>query len=77
MGQAVAGEIRAERARLRKTMQDVYERAGMSKSAYLLIETGQRKANIVQLEGIARALDLRLSELFLRAESRLRENSTD
>lgn len=68
---AIPGEIRAERARQNLTQADVFERAGMSKSAYLLIETGKRGAKMDQLEDIAEALGMRLSELILRAESRL------
>ncbi len=68
----IAGEIRAERARQNLTQTDVFTAAGMSKTAYLLIETGKRGAKMDQLEAIAGALGVRLSELILRAESRLK-----
>ena len=68
---ALAAEIRAERARQQLTQEQVFEPAGMSKSAYLRIETGQRGANVAQLAHIADALGLPLSDLVARAESRL------
>lgn len=75
LAREVAGEIRAERARQNLTQADVFTKAGMSKSAYLLIETGKRGAKMDQLEAIAGALGLRLSELIVRAEARLTKRS--
>ena len=73
LAREIAGEIRAERARQNLTQADVFTRAGMSKTAYLYIETGRRGAKMDQLEAIAGALGMRLSDLILRGEARLKE----
>jgi transcriptional regulator with XRE-family HTH domain len=67
---SLAAEIASERLARRMTQEEVYERAGISKSAYLKFENGQpgsaRKfTDIVQ---IAEALGLTLTELMSRAE---------
>lgn len=67
---AIAAEIRAERGARGLTQAEVYEAAGVSRSAYWHIETERRAPDAAQLEAIARALRLRVSELMRRAEER-------
>lgn len=69
---AIAAEIRRERAALDLLQQQVWEKAGLSKSAYLKIENGQpgTKRTLAQIRSIASALDMTLGELISRAEAR-------
>ncbi len=68
--QALAAEIRAERGARDLTQQDVYEAAGLSRSAYWHIETARRQPDAAQIEAICQALRVAPSELFRRAEVR-------
>lgn len=65
---AIADEIRAERARAHLTQKDVFEAAGIPRATYLRIETGQRVADTTQLARICLALGLKVSTLTARAE---------
>lgn len=68
---AVAAQIRAERAAAGKTQAQVYETAGISRSAYLRIEKGTRVVDVSQLARICAVLNLGLSTFFERVEDRL------
>lgn len=67
---AVAAQVRAERAAAGLTQAEVIDRAGMARSTYLRIESGERVADVVQLDQIARALGIRLVVLIERAQER-------
>lgn len=70
---AVAATVRAERAALGLTREEVSARSGVPVSTLRRIETQERVATVSQLGGVARALGLRLSDLLLRAESRMED----
>lgn len=68
---ALAAQIRAERAASGMTQAELIARAGMSRSTYLRIEAGTRVPDVTDLARIAFALGLPLSTLIRRAEDRL------
>jgi DNA-binding XRE family transcriptional regulator len=65
---AVAGQIRAERNRAKKTQKAVFEAAGIPRQTYLRIESGARVTDTTQLARICSALGIPLSTLFARVE---------
>ena len=65
---AVAAEIRAQRARAKLTQAEVIERSGLGASTYVRIEQGKRVPDVTQLWRICRALGVQPSELVARAE---------
>lgn len=69
--EAVAAQIRAERAAAGLTQAQVYEPAGLPRSTYLRIEKGTRVADTTQLARILGVLGLRMSVFFARVEDRL------
>ena len=70
-GHAVSAQIRAERAAARLTQDEVAERAEMSKSTFIRLETGVRTPDVDQLDRIAGALGLTMTQIIERAESRM------
>lgn len=68
---ALIAEMRAERAAQGLTQQQVYEAAGLSRSAYWNIEKERRQPSAEQIERIACALAFNPSALYKRAEKRL------
>lgn len=69
--QAVSAQIRAERAAARLTQEEVAERAEMSKSTFIRLETGERKPDVDQLDRLARAFGVTMTQIIERAESRM------
>lgn len=69
LSRRVSEEIRAERARQRRTQKDVYTAAGMASSTYVRLETGERVIDVEQLAKISEALGLRPYVIVQRAES--------
>lgn len=69
---ALAEEIRRERAGRDLLQDQVFEAAGMSRSAYEKIENNKpgAKRSVAQVRAIAEALGLSLTELVSRAEVR-------
>lgn len=67
---AVATAVRAERAALKMSREQVCERAGIALSTYRRIETGERVATIAQVGGIAAAFGMKTSKLITLAEER-------
>ena len=68
---AVAAVIRAERAARGMTQRQVYEAAGISRSAYLRLEDGSRVADTLQLARLCGVYRMPLSRFFHLAEDRL------
>lgn len=67
----LAGEVRAERARVGLTQAQVAARAGMQTTVYARLEQGARDIDSEQLRRIAVALGTLGSTLYRRAEDRL------
>ena len=65
---AIAAEIRAQRARANLTQAEVIERSGLGTSTYTRIEQGKRVPDVTQLWRICQALGVPPSELVARAE---------
>ncbi len=65
---AIADEIRAERARQRRSQREVYEAARVARSTYVRIESASRGIDMEQFVKIADALGVSPSELVRRAE---------
>lgn len=68
LNQALADEIRAERARQRLTQAQVIERSGVPRSTYVRMEAGTRAIDVVQLDRVAVAFGVSARELLERAE---------
>lgn len=75
MTQAVADQIRAERAAARLTQREVWTRAGLTRSTYLRIEDAERDINTAQLAALAPVFGLTLTQLVERAETRHRRGT--
>lgn len=76
--QAVADQIKAERARRGLTQQQVFEPAGMARMTYVRIENGTRVADVTQLSRIAEVFGMPLGLLVTRAgEEVARRRETD
>lgn len=69
---AVAAQIRAERAAAGKTQAQVYEPAGIPKQTYIRIEKGVRVADITQILQVCTSLGIPLGVFMTRAEARAR-----
>ena len=68
---ALAAELRAERARIKKSIARVVEDTGLSKSAVLNYLNGKRDIPLTALAKLCAALDITPPELARRAEARL------
>lgn len=67
---AVAEQIRAERAILHWTQKKVYEAAGLPRSTYIRLENGKRVADSTQLSRLCGVYGIPISEFFRRVEER-------
>lgn len=68
--EAVAAQIRAERAAGGLTQAQMIERSGIARSTYIRLEKNIRVADASQIGRICEALGLSLSEFFRRVEER-------
>lgn len=68
---ALASQIRAERSARRLTMDQVAELSGIPRTTYVRIEYAETDIDADQMWRLARAYDLRVSELSRRAEERM------
>lgn len=68
---AVAAQVRAERAARQMTQAGLVEASGIPRSTLVRIESGTRVADTTQLHRLTEALGLSLSEFFRRVEDRL------
>lgn len=73
---AVAEQIRAERAVLHWTQKQVYEAANVARSTYLRLEKGSRVADSTQLARLCGVYGIPISEFFRRVEQRHPEEPT-
>jgi len=67
---AVAAQVRAERAAAGWTQMEMVRRAGLSRSTYMRIERGTHIADTSELAHICAAVGIPLSEFFRRVENR-------
>lgn len=77
LSDAIAAQLRAERAIADMTVDELAKRSGVSRSSLMQILKGHRVADVTQVEALCRALDVPLIALFQRAEARLRETPAD
>lgn len=70
---AIAAQIRAERAAANLTKDDVLKAAGISRTTYYLLESGERTLDVTQLANICRAIGISMGTLLERAERRASE----
>lgn len=77
LSQAIADQIKAERARRGLTQRDVYDGVGMARMTYVRIENGSRVADVTQLSRIAGMFGMPLALLVERAEGELRRTGGD
>lgn len=68
---AVAAELRAQRGRVQKTIEELVRETGLSKSAVLNYLNGKRDIPTQALVELARALDVSPRVIFERAEESL------
>jgi transcriptional regulator with XRE-family HTH domain len=71
VSQAIAAQLRAERAAAGLTREQVYEAAGVSRSTYARIEKGSIVIDTAQLAAIAAVLGVPASDIWRRAEDRM------
>jgi transcriptional regulator with XRE-family HTH domain len=69
IGEAIARNVRAERARLRWTQDDLAHRLGWSRPTVTAVESGRRQVLACELPALCRALDVSLSRLLLGTDS--------
>lgn len=71
MSEAVAAQIRAERAAANLTKDDVLKRAGISRTTYYKLESGERVLDVSQLAAICKVLGISITLLLERAMARI------
>lgn len=69
--EAVAAQLRAERAAVQMTYQEVADRAGMEKMTVNRYMNGKRDIPMGKLAAICDAMGVRIGDLMARAEDRL------
>lgn len=69
---AFGAEVRTLRADLRLSQEELADRATLHRNYIGMIERGERVPTLLAIEGIARGLKLKPSQLIARAEDRLR-----
>lgn len=70
--QAVAATLRAERAAVQMTQQELARRSGLGYQTVMRLEKGERSPNVAQLSALCSVLGLTMAELVERAEQRMR-----
>ena len=65
---ALASEVRRSRGDLGLSQEELADRANLHRNYIGMIERAERAPTLVAMEGVARGLKLRLSELIARAE---------
>lgn len=74
---AIAGELRAERARRRVTFDALATRSGISKRTLIRMLNGERAINMASLEAICEVLGAPPSRIIVAAQTRLEEAMSD
>lgn len=74
---AVAAQVRAERAAADLTQAQVYEPAGLSRSTYIRLESGTHIADTTQLAHICTALGVSIPDFFTRVANRAQAAEVD
>ena len=69
LGDVVAAAVRAERARLRLTQQQLAERLDWSANTVADLETGRRRAQVGDLPALCESLGITLATLIDRADA--------
>ena len=69
LGDVVAANVRAERARVRLTQRQLAERLGWSVGTLADLEAGRRRPAVDDLPRLCEAFGVRLVDLLARAES--------
>ena len=67
---AFAAEVRRARTGQNLSQEELADRANLHRNYVGMIERGERIPTLLAIEGIARGLKLRVSELISRAENR-------
>jgi transcriptional regulator with XRE-family HTH domain len=70
---AIAGELRAQRARISMTIEQVVERSGISKSAVLYYLNEKRQIPMPAFYELCAALEADPAELFMAAQKKVQE----
>jgi transcriptional regulator with XRE-family HTH domain len=68
---ALAAELRAERVAINMTIEELRQRAGLTKPTMLRILAGTRDINVTQLAKLGTALDVTPEDLLRRAVTRM------
>src|SRR6266700_212291 len=69
---ALGAAVRARRLRLKLTHAPLARRSGLSEAAIIKVEAGDPDLDLVQLVGIAEALEIPVKTLLQRAERKVR-----
>jgi len=68
---AVAAQVRAERAHAGWTQVEMVERTGLSRSTFMRLESGEHVADVSELARVCGAIGVPASEFFRRIEGRM------
>ena len=74
VNQAVATELRAQRARVRISFDDLAETTGLAKSTVLNYLNGKRSIPLPALAVLCRALQIEMDEIFVLAVNAVKKN---
>ena len=69
---AFAATMRSTRMDLGLSQEQLADKAGLHRNYVGMIERGERAPTLVAIEGIAAGLGIKVSDLMVRAEKRLR-----
>jgi transcriptional regulator with XRE-family HTH domain len=70
VSRGLAAQIRAERAASGMTQEQAARAAGLAKMTYRRLESGERVVDVTQMDKLARAFGLSMTELVERATAR-------
>lgn len=73
--EALAAELRAERAAQDLTQDDLARMSGIGRQTILRIENGQRAMDTAQMADLCRALGITMTAFVMRAEERVQEHA--
>lgn len=65
-----AAEVRRARTNLNLSQEALADRAGLHRNFIGMIERGERAPTLLAIQGIARGLEMKTSQLIARAEER-------
>ena len=72
LSEAIAAQIRAERAAARLTKDDMIKRTRIGRGTYYDLEAGTKPIDVSQLAAVCEVLGISLTDFMLRADARMK-----